>query len=77
MATNRQGKGTANVAVNLLDEERALLARIACQEDRSLGDLIRRMAVVGLRTKYPETAQMLDEARKRRREQMVLKLEDE
>ncbi len=75
MATNRQGKDTVNITVNLLDEERSLLARLAVKEDRSLGDFIRRMAVVGMREKYPDTAEMLDEARKKRREQMMLRLD--
>ena len=74
MATNKTGKGTANVAVNLLDEERDILCRLAIADDRSLGDEIRRLAVAGLWVSHPELAQAMQEARRNHREQTLLHL---
>lgn len=72
MATHPQGKGTQNVAVNLLDEEKAALGRLAAADDRSLGDFIRRMTMLGLKMTNPQQAVELELVRKRHREQMNL-----
>jgi len=74
MATNRLGKGTANVAVNLLDEEKMILGRLAVADDRSLGEFIRRMVIVGLRTSNPSAATELETIRRKRNEQLLLSL---
>jgi len=70
--TNKPGKGTANVAVNLLAEERDILCRLAVADDRSLGDEIRRLAVAGLRVSNPHAAQAMEDARRNHREQSLL-----
>ncbi len=74
MATNPQGKGTVNVAVNLLDVEREVFARLAVADDRSLGDEIRRLATAGLKAMNPEAAQRIETARQQHREQLLFKL---
>lgn len=72
--THPQGRGTQNVAVNLLDEEKLVLGRLAAADDRSLGDYIRRMTVIGLKMTNPAVAVELEQARKAHREQLNLKL---
>ena len=74
MPTNPQGKGTVNVAVNLLNQEREILAKLAILDDRSLGDFIRRLAVAGLRTCNPDAAGSMESARRAHREQMLLRI---
>ena len=74
MATHPQGKGTTNVAVNLLDAEKSLLGRLAAADDRSLGDYIRRLTMTGLRTANPTAAAELEAIRRAHREQMNLNL---
>jgi hypothetical protein len=69
--TNPQGKGTTNVAVNLLDEERAILVRLAVVDDRSLGDVIRRLAVAGLKANNPDAADQLEQLRRKHRQQTL------
>lgn len=75
MATHHIGRDTVNVSVNLLEQERLTLARIAVADDRSLGDTIRRLAVNGLRSANPDAAQKIEEMRRHHREQMILHLE--
>lgn len=72
--TNPVGKGTRNVAVNLLDEEHRILGRLAMKDDRSLGDFIRRQLMMGLRMSNPDAALEMEMARKKRAEQMFLKI---
>lgn len=72
MATHPQGRGTQNVAVNLLDEEKRQLARLAAADDRSLGDFIRRLTMTGLKTVNPAAAIELEGMRRQHREQMNL-----
>lgn len=74
MPTNRQGKGTDNVSVNLLDVEREVFARLAIADDRSLGDEIRRLATAGLRTMNPDAAMKIEDARRQHRQQTLFKL---
>ena len=75
MATNRTGRGTTNVTLNLLEEEREILCRLAIADDRSLGDEIRRLAVAGLRACNPDAARNMEDARRNHREQILMKLE--
>jgi len=72
--THPQGKGTSNVAVNLLNAEKSLLGRLAAADDRSLGDFIRRLTMTGLRVSHPTAALELDAIRRAHREQMNLNL---
>lgn len=72
MATHPQGRGTQNVAVNLLDQEKQVLGRLAALDDRSLGDYIRRLTITGLKVLNPGAALELEQARKLHREQMNL-----
>ena len=46
---NPLGKGTVNVSVNLLKQERLILGRLALADDRSLGEYVRRLILTGLR----------------------------
>ena len=70
MPTNPQGKGTVNVAINLLTEEKAVLARLACADERSLGDYIRRLCVIGLRISAPDQAVIMESIRREHQEQL-------
>ncbi len=72
MAANPVGKGTVNVTVNLLAQERLILGRLALSDDRSLGEFIRRMVVTGLRTVNPQSASDMEEARRKHYEQILL-----
>ena len=69
MATHPVGKGTINVAVNLLKPECNLLRQLALAEGRSLSNFIRRQVVAGLRTTHPTAAAEMDKARKKHFEQ--------
>lgn len=71
MATHKPGHDTHNVSVNLLDQEKLIFARIAIAEDRSLGDVLRRFAVAGLRAGNPEAAEQIDELRRLHRQEML------
>jgi hypothetical protein len=71
MATHLKGPGTQNLQVNLLDEERLVFARIAVAEDRSLGDILRRLAVEGLRTMHPAECEQLLTARRSHRQELL------
>lgn len=66
MPTNQPGKGTVNVPVNWLAEERATLGRIAVKNDLSLGALIRRLTIEGLAQSEPGLASSMIEARRTR-----------
>jgi hypothetical protein len=74
MATNPIGKGTVNVPVNMLEQERRILGQLAMADDRSLGEFIRRLVVTGLRTTNPGAAVEMELARKRHYRQLLLKL---
>lgn len=64
MPTNRIGKGTVNVPINLLTEERAMLGQLAITEDISLGGFIRRLTVQGLRNAFPQHAARIEALRR-------------
>ena len=74
MASHPLGKGTVNVGINLLDQERKILGRLALADDRSLGDFMRRLLVTGLRSTNPNAAREMEEARQRHYDQMLLNL---
>lgn len=67
MPTNRLGRGTVNVPVNWLDQERDTLGRIAMEEDLSLGGLIRKLAMERLAQTHPHAAAVMVGARQERR----------
>lgn len=71
MPTNPVGKGTVNVAVNLLDAERDILGQLSMADDRSLSDYLRRLAIVGLRSTNPSAARQMEDARSRHQESKV------
>ena len=71
MATHQLGRGTVNTPLVLLKEERTIFGRLAVAEDRSLGDVIRRLAVEGLRIHHPTEADTLIEARQHHREEQI------
>jgi len=71
MATNHLGPGTVNVPLNLLAEERHVFGHLACTEDRSLGDMIRRLAVDGLRQRSQEQAERMEALRRAHRAEMI------
>jgi hypothetical protein len=73
-STNPIGKGTQNVTVNLLDEEKRILGRLALADDRSLSEFMRRLMLTGLRTLNPEMAARMDEVRRKHYDQMLLEL---
>lgn len=68
--THSQGKGTINVAVNLLAEERSVLGKLACADERSLSDFIRRLCVTGLRVSNPEAAVKMETIRREHQQQL-------
>ena len=70
MASHPQGKGTVNVAINLLTEEKNVLGRLACADERSLGDFIRRLCITGLRVSHPEAAARLVHVRREHQQQL-------
>jgi hypothetical protein len=74
MATHPQGKGTTNVAVNLLTEEKSVLGKLAAADDRSLGDYMRRLTMAGLRQANPAAAVELENIRRAHHEQKTLHL---
>lgn len=61
--TNPIGQGTTNVSVNLRQAERNLLGRLAHEDDRSIGSLVRRLILRGLEVENPELAAKLREIR--------------
>ena len=63
MPTNAIGSGTANVPVNFLEDEKTILGRLAMDDDRSLGDFIRRQVITGLRVTNPQAARELENVR--------------
>ena len=67
MPGNPLGRGTVNVQVNWLLEEKAHLGRLAMQEDLSLGSLIRKLVYERLSQTHPATAKELVQLRKMRR----------
>lgn len=67
MPTNRLGKGTVNIPVNWLTEERDALGRIAMKHDLSLSALIRRLTIEGLARTEPGIASSMIQGRQARR----------
>lgn len=66
--THHLGRGTVNVSVNLLREERDTLGRMACKTDQSISRIIRDCIHSSLRAADPRTAEALRRARAIRRE---------
>lgn len=64
--TNAIGRGTTNVPVNLIHEERSVLVRIAIQSNRSLGAVVRAFIHEGIRATDPETFRRIEEVRQTR-----------
>jgi hypothetical protein len=71
MATNHLGPGTVNVPINLLAEERHMFGHLAVNEDRSLSDMIRRLAVDGLRQRSAEQAERIEALRRGHRAELI------
>jgi hypothetical protein len=71
MATHHIGKDTQNISLNLLEEERLVFGRLAVAEDRSLGEIVRRLAVEGLRTMHPAECEQLLNARRSHRQELL------
>lgn len=71
MATHHIGSGTANFSVNLLEAEQRAFGRLAVAEDRSMGEIIRRYAVLGLQAVYPQVASELVTARQEHRQTLL------
>jgi hypothetical protein len=69
--SNHLGPGTVNVPLNLLAEERAVFGQLACTEDRSLGETIRRLAVDGLRLRFAPEAERLEALRRAHRAESI------
>ena len=67
MATHRIGRGTVNVPINLLTEERAMLGKLAIFKDSSLGGFIRHLTIEGLRREFPEHAARIAALRREHR----------
>ena len=67
--THHLGRGTVNVSVNLLREERDTLGRMACKSDQSISRIIRDCIHASLRAADPRAAEALRRARAVRREQ--------
>ena len=65
--TNSIGTGTCNVPVNMLEDERAILGRLAFKRDCSTGEFIRRLIRRGLALSHPDEAKQLAEIRRARR----------
>lgn len=70
MATHPTGKGTVNVAVNLLETERTILRRLAVEDGRSLSTFLRRQIVAGLRVTNPAAAIEIEKARKEHQDEV-------
>jgi hypothetical protein len=62
--TNAIGKGTCNVPINLLVEERAIIGRLAFEKDLSAGEFLRRVIRRGIAMSDPEEAKAMAEVRR-------------
>ena len=58
--------GTVNISFNARKAERDILGRRAFEEDRSLGNYLRRLIMKGAEIEDPELARRLKEARNQR-----------
>ncbi len=72
--THRIGIGTLNVTVNLLAVERRVLGELSVVEDVSMGNMLRRLAMDGLRTRRPDLAAEMENARRERRAKRVKRI---
>lgn len=61
------GNGTVNLTINLPAEERAELASIAVETDRSLGAVVREMVLAGIKGVRPDAADRIERIRRARR----------
>lgn len=68
---NPLGPDTVNLSLNLTLAERAHLARLAVEADRSIGAVVRDLIVEGLRHTKPEIAVEIEQHRKARRMAML------
>lgn len=64
MSTHAIGRGTVNFNINMPEEERNLYGKIAFDEDRPTGSLLRILLREGLRARYPDRAAVLDKIRR-------------
>lgn len=71
MPTNRLGRGTVNVAVNLPAEERAILGRLSMKRDVSIGAIMRDLMLEGLKQHHPTEAMQVWHIRISRRAEVV------
>lgn len=62
---------TVNVTVPLLPEERQAFGRLAVNEDRALGEMLRRLATDAMRERYPEQYELLMNVRRSHRQQQL------
>lgn len=68
MSTHALGKGTVNLNVNILSEERSILGKLAFIEDMSTGAFVRRLLKKALAAEHPKALEEIEEARKRRKQ---------
>jgi hypothetical protein len=71
MPTHAVGRGTCNLPVNLILEERSVLVRIAIETNRSLGAVVRAFIYEGIRTTDPQTFRHLEGLRHIRHAQQL------
>jgi hypothetical protein len=71
MPTHALGRGTHNVPVNLIHEERSVLVKIAIQTDRSISAVVRAFILEGIRATDPETFRHLKDLRHERHERLL------
>lgn len=60
-------KGMCNFPINMTEDERAVWGRLAFEKDVPLGQLLRQMALDGLKSAAPDKAELIQEIRHSRR----------
>lgn len=63
---------SVNISINVSRAERNLLGKAACQHDESIGSLVRRVMLRGLRSEEPQTAEQIQNIRRARRARVLL-----
>ena len=71
MPTHGIGKGTCNLPVNLIHDERSVLVKLAIQQDISLGAVVRAFIHEGIRRADPAAASRLVDLRRQRRAEFL------
>lgn len=66
MSTHAIGTGTCNVPVNMLQEEREIIGRLATQAGHSTGDFVRQLLRRALATTHREASEAMIAARRER-----------